>query len=76
MTVRQEVQTKAEFNGTASVGTARLEPDALYFKGKFRLKIPLSEVQAVEARRGQLVATYPGGVATFDLGPLAEKLEA
>jgi hypothetical protein len=69
----QEVQTNAEFNGTSSAGTARLEPDALYFKGKFRLKIPINEVQSVEARRGQLVASYPGGVATFDLGPLAEK---
>ena len=69
----QELQSKVELNGARSEGIARLEPDALYFKGKFRLKIPINEVKTVEARRGQLMVSYSAGTATFDLGPQAEK---
>jgi hypothetical protein len=69
----QEAQCSAEHNGASSEGTARLEPDALYFKGQFRLKIPINDVRSVGARRGRLEVSYAGGSAAFDLGALAEK---
>jgi hypothetical protein len=63
----------AEYNGESSEGDARLEPDALYFKGQFRLKIPIDQVQSVQAKRGRLEVEYDGGSASFNLGPMAEK---
>ncbi len=69
----QEVQCTARFGERASQGKARLEPDGLFFRGDFRFSIPLKEVKAVDAKKGQLKVTFPEGEATFDLGPLAEK---
>ncbi len=66
-----EVQCTAHYQRRASEGRARLESDALLFRGGFRLAIPFATVTAVEACRGRLKVTFPGGVATFELGPRA-----
>jgi hypothetical protein len=69
----QEAQCTASFGDRVSAGKALLESDELLFRGDFRLSIPFSAVQAVEARDGQLKVSFPDGVATFELGPRAEK---
>ena len=56
-----------------SEGEARLEEAHLLFRGEFRLKIPLADIRAVEARNGDLRVSWPEGEAVFALGRAAEK---
>ena len=69
----QEAVCKARFGRKTSEGRALLESDNLLFRGDFRLEILHKEVKSVGARRGPLRVTFPKGLVTFDLGPLAEK---
>jgi hypothetical protein len=71
--VGQEAQCTVRFGDRVSAGKALLESDELLFRGDFRLSIPFRAVQALEARDGQLRVSFPDGLATFDLGPRAEK---
>jgi hypothetical protein len=54
-------------------GKALLETDHLLFRGDFRLAIPLAEIRSLTDDAGQLAVTFPGGVARFELGPLAAR---
>ena len=55
-------------------GKARLETEVLYFRGgDLKLSIPFAQMSKVVARSGTLSVTFPGGVASFDLGEAAEQ---
>jgi len=69
----QQAKCTARFAGKVSAGTAYLESVELDFRGDFRLRVPFKDVAAVAARRGKLSVRFPKGVASFELGPLAEK---
>jgi hypothetical protein len=64
----------ARFKGSAAPGKARLETSILQFRGgDLKLSIPFAQMSKVVARSGTLSVTFPGGVASFDLGEAAEK---
>jgi hypothetical protein len=71
----EEAACTAWFQGQRSAGKARLEHDALVFRGDFRLKVPLAEIRSVKAREGQLTVRFDNNEARFDLGRLAAKWE-
>lgn len=54
-------------------GIAHLEPTEITFKGDLTLRIPFTSITAFDAKAGALRVTFADGVATFDLGPQAEK---
>jgi len=56
-----------------STGKARLEQDALYFRGDLRFTLKLADIEKVEARRGTLRLTTGDGVTSLELGAAAEK---
>jgi len=55
------------------VGSAHLETETLAFRGGFRLAIPFKEISAISVAGGRLSVTFPGGVASFELGAKAPK---
>jgi hypothetical protein len=67
-----EAPCRARFGGKASDGEARLEEKDLYFRGDFRLRIPLKDVRSVEARGGELRVESAQGAALFRLKSRAE----
>lgn len=69
----QEARCSVRFGRKASRGKARLEAEALTFSGDFRLSIPFKEIKVMDAPGGQLKLKFQEGIATFDLGALAEK---
>jgi hypothetical protein len=70
----REANVTARFKGRAASGKARLETDVLQFRGgDLKLSIPFAEMSKVVARGGTLSVTFPGGVASFDVGEAAEK---
>ena len=54
-------------------GKALLETDELLFRGDFRARVALRDISGVEARRGLLTITWPGGTLALSLGDAAEK---
>lgn len=69
-----EATVTARFKGSAAPGKARLETGILQFRGgDLKLSIPFAQMSKVVARSGTLSVTFPGGVASFDLGEAAEK---
>ncbi|MEA2587192.1 MAG: hypothetical protein QOH66_119 [Actinomycetota bacterium] len=56
-----------------SEGNAHLETETLVFRGGFRLAIPFKEISAISASDGWMSVTFPGGVASFQLGAKAAK---
>ncbi len=68
-----EAQTTVRIGRKKAVGKALLETNEIIFRGDLRLKIPLKEITAIEAKAGRLAVTWPGGKATFDLGDQAAK---
>jgi hypothetical protein len=56
-----------------SVGNAHLETETLAFRGGFRLAIPFKEISAISATDGWMTVTFPGGVASFELGARAPR---
>jgi hypothetical protein len=56
-----------------SVGNAHLETETLAFRGRFRLAIPLKEISSISAVDGWMTVTFPGGVASFELGAKAPR---
>ncbi len=56
-----------------STGKARLEQDALYFRGDLRFTVRLADVKTVKARRGTLRLTTGDAAVSLDLGADAEK---
>ncbi len=69
----QEAQCTAHYQRRTSAGKALLETDALIFRGGFRFKIPLTAIRAVDAHKGWLTVTFPGGIAKLQLGDRAER---
>ena len=56
-----------------SVGSAHLETETLAFRGGFRLAIPFKEISAISVTDGWMTVTFPGGVASFELGARAPR---
>jgi hypothetical protein len=56
-----------------SKGNAHLETETLVFRGGFRLAIPFKEISAISASDGWMSVTFPGGVASFELGAKAPR---
>jgi hypothetical protein len=54
-------------------GLAHLDDKEITFKGDVRLRIPFTAIREFDAKAGALRVTFTEGVATFDLGPQAEK---
>ncbi|MBL8178929.1 MAG: DUF3052 family protein [Bryobacterales bacterium] len=54
-------------------GKASLETGEFFFRGAFSLRIPLNEIQSVEAQRGELLLRWPQGSARFTIGKNAEQ---
>ena len=69
----QEAICMARFGGKTSRGKARLETEDLIFRGDFRIAIQLREIRSLQARNGTLSIRFPDGIASFELGPQAEK---
>jgi hypothetical protein len=55
------------------MGNAHLETETLVFRGGFRLAIPFQEISAISATDGWMTVTFPGGVASFELGAKAAR---
>jgi hypothetical protein len=68
-----EADCDVRLNERTSKGRARLEEKELLFRGDFRLKIPFGDVKSIDVKRGVMKIAFPGGEASFDLGPDAEK---
>lgn len=71
--MRAEAACSVRFGHKTSTGKALLETSELIFRGEFRLVIPFSEIEMVDASDGQLKVTCSGGTATFELGAKAEQ---
>ena len=69
-----EALVAARFKSQTATGKARLETEVLYFRGgDLKLTIPFKQMSKVVARGGTLSVTFPGGIASLDLGPAAAK---
>ena len=69
-----EATCTVRFKGQKAQGKARLETEVLQFRsGELKLSIPFKQMSKVVARDGTLSVTFPGGTATFGLGPAAAK---
>ena len=69
-----EATITVRLKGRKATGKARLETEVLYFRGgDLTLSIQFKQMSKVTARGGVLSVTYPGGTASFDLGPSAPK---
>ena len=69
-----EAKCTAKIKGKTVKGTARLETDAVEFRGgDVRLTIRFAQMKGVAATDGTLTLTVPGGPVTLALGPAAQK---
>jgi hypothetical protein len=69
----QEAVCTVRFGTRVAEGRAQLESQDLRFRGEFRLQIPFTEMQTIEAHDGVLRVVFPLGEAEFELGRLADK---
>jgi hypothetical protein len=69
----QEAVCVGRLGDQVGEGKAMLETDYVLFRGPFRSKIPLSEIQKVKAESGQLWLTSKGGTLVLELGSAAQK---
>jgi hypothetical protein len=69
-----EATCTARFKKKVASGKARLETDALLFRGgEIRLSIPFKQMSKVAARSGTLSITFPDGTASFGIGAAARQ---
>lgn len=68
-----ELKCKARYGKQTGEGRALLETNEIIFRGDFRLKIPLKEIQKLSAKGGELRVAWSGGEAAFAIGAAAEK---
>jgi hypothetical protein len=68
-----EVNCTARFGKHESAGKALLETSEIIFRGEFRLKIPFSSIQSLEAADGELRVQTADGLVVFALGDAAAK---
>jgi hypothetical protein len=67
-----EADCALRFKGKRATGHARLETEALQFRGgDLRLSIAFKEMSKVTANGGVLSVVFPGGTAAFELGEAA-----
>ena len=69
----REATCKGRLGRESGEGRALLETDEVRFRGPFRARVPLREITALEAKRGVLTLTWPGGRLALALGEAAEK---
>ena len=69
----KEAVCNIRYEGRTSQGKALLESNELIFRGDFRLKIPLKQIQSAQAKNGELHIQSPECSAIFELGPQAAK---
>src|SRR5260370_29157529 len=68
-----EATCTARFEKNATRGKARLETDALRFRGgEIKLSIPFKQMSKVIARGGRLSVTFPGAPASFEAAGLVD----
>lgn len=63
-----EAQCAVTYGNQTSTGKALLETNEIIFRGYFRLKIEFNSITSLEPGDGTLAVTWPGGIATFELG--------
>jgi hypothetical protein len=68
-----EATCDARMGRQTSAGKARLEEMDLVFRGDFRFKVALEDLQKVDARGGALHLQWPDGSAVLDLGEQAAR---
>ena len=70
-----EATCQARMGRVSSAGKARLEETDLVFRGEgdFRFKVPLQDLQRVDARGGALYLEWAEGKAVLDLGDQAAR---
>jgi hypothetical protein len=69
-----EAECNVRFKGKTAHGKARLETEALQFRGDdLKLTIPFAQMSKITARGGTLTVAFPDGTASFDLGAAAAK---
>ena len=69
-----EADCDVRFKGRTANGKARLETEALQFRGDdLKLSIPFAQMSKIAARGGTLSVTFPDGTASFNLGAAAAK---
>ena len=68
-----EVKCTAWLGNQQSEGMALLETSEILFRGKFRLKIPISTIKSAKAVDGELRLQTAEGAVVFGLGAAAEK---
>lgn len=69
----QEAECTGRMGQARARGKARLEHDTISFRSAdFRVRIPLKELQRVEASNGDLELASPRGGLRLELGPKAE----
>lgn len=68
-----EAKCKAAINGQTAEGKLQLEGAEVRFGASPKLKIPIRDLTGMEAEQGQLILRWPGGAASFTLGPQAER---
>ena len=71
-----EASCKVRFGKQESEGKVLLETSEILFRGDFRLVLPFSELDQVEAAEGRLRLTHRGQTIEFALGPKAERWAA
>ncbi len=69
----RETNCTARHQNRSSPGKLLLETDDLQFRGEFRLRIPLQQIQLALVENGELSVVWSGGEASFELGSAAEK---
>jgi len=69
----RERACRAKFGRQAGEGRALLETDELVFRGEFRAKVPLREIESLATKAGVLTVRWPGGTLALSLGDAAEK---
>jgi hypothetical protein len=68
-----EAHCVGRFDNEWSEGKAQLETDFLLFRGSFRVKVALKEIQNVSAAGGRLTVVSGQGTLQLDLGAAAVK---
>jgi hypothetical protein len=69
----REATCGARLGREAGEGKALLETDEVLFRGDFRARVPFAEITEVQASRGVLKLTWPGGTLALSLGDAADK---
>ena len=67
----RELACRVKIGRKAGAGKALLESEELLFRGELSLRIALRDIKALRVNDGELVVTYSGGTARFELGDQA-----